>query len=110
MAVDASSLIWARSNAQTTANLAAASIGLELKRNPSASTEFLVETARAVAAWNGYRHGSDSVAVHLERQDGKTSVLVERDAGVYFSRVIRPQPVAVRARAAIDNTLLKAGL
>ena len=110
LSVDAMSLLWVRSNAQTTANLIAASISLELERNPSALEPYLVETARATAAWNGYRHGTDSVSVHLERREGKTAVLIERDSGVYFLRMIRPQPVAIRARATVGALAVKAGL
>jgi len=110
LTVDAMSLLWVKSNAQTTANLVAASVVLELERNPSASEPYLVETARAAAAWNGYRHGTDSVAIHLVRQEGKTAVVVERDAGVFFLRAIRPQPVAIRARAAVGALAVKAGL
>ena len=107
LTVDAMSLLWVKSNAQTTANLIAASVALELGRNPSALEPYLVETARATAAWNGYRHGTDSVAIHLE---GKTEVLVERESGVFFLRMIRPQPVAVRARATVGVLAVKAGL
>ncbi|MFN0104334.1 MAG: hypothetical protein ACKV2U_19885 [Bryobacteraceae bacterium] len=95
------SLLWARSHAQTTANLVAASVAMELERNPSAPVPYLVETARATAALNGYRHGANSVAIHLEQREGKTAVLVERDTGVFFMRMIRPEPVAIRARAAV---------
>ena len=111
LTVDATSLLWVRSNAQTTANLVAAAVALEQQRNPAASQEYLVETARATAALNGYAHGVDSAAVHLELAEGKTSVLVEKDAGVYFLRVLRPQPVAVRARAGVEAPgAVKAGL
>ena len=110
LTVDAMSLLWVKSNAQTTANLVAASVALELERNPSVLEPYLVETARATAAWNGYRHGTDSVAIHLERQDGRTAVLIERDTGIYFLRMIRPQPVAIRARATVGSLPMKAGL
>lgn len=110
LTVDATSLLWVRSNAQTTANLVAAAVALEQERNPAANLDYLVETARATASLNGYAHGADSVAVHLEQLDGKTSVLVERDAGVYFLRMVRPQPVAIRARATVATGAIKAGL
>lgn len=111
LTVDAASLLWARSNVQTTANLAAASVDLEQKRNPSAPLPYLAETARASAAWNGYRHGHDSVAVHLEQTSGQTSVLVERVAGIFFLRMFRTQPVAIRARAPVAaEPPAKAGL
>lgn len=110
MTVDVLSLVWVRSSAQTTANLAAASVALEIQRNPSAPVDYLRETARATAAWNGYRDGVDATAVQLDRQDGKTSVLIEREAGVYFLRMIRPQPVPVRARAAVAPGASKAAL
>lgn len=109
LTVDATSLLWVRSNAQTTANLVAAAVQLESAKNPGAKLEYLVETARAVAALNGYPHGTDSVAVHLEQLDGKTSVLVERDAGIFFLRMIHPQPVAVRARAIVESMTVKVG-
>lgn len=101
LTVDAMALVWARSNAQTTANLTAAAVALEQERNPGVSEAFLVETARSAAAWNGYRHGKDSAAIHLERQEGRTEILVERDASVFFLLMIRPEPVAIRARAAV---------
>lgn len=111
LTVDATALLWVRSNAQTTANLVAASVALEQQRNPAATQEYLVETARAAAALNGYAHGVDSAAVHLELAEGKTSVLVEKDAGVYFLGILRPQPVAVRARAVVETTVtVKAAL
>lgn len=110
LTVDATSLLWARSNAQTTADLAAAAVALELERSPAANLEFLSESARASAALNGYRHGSDSVSIQLERQDGKTSILVERDAGVFFMRMVRPHPVAIRARAAVQTGIRAEGL
>jgi hypothetical protein len=110
LTVDGMSLLWVRSNAQTTANLTAAAVGLELERNPAATDAYLVETARATATRNGYRHGADSVAIHLERQAGQTAVLVERDAGIFFLRMIRPQPVAIRARATVGTLAVKAGL
>ena len=110
LTVDALSLLWVRSNAQTTANLIADSIALELERNPSALDPYLLETARATAAWNGYRHGTDSVSVHLERQEAGRAVLIERDTGVFFLRMIRPQPVAIRARATVGALAVKAGL
>jgi hypothetical protein len=47
----------------------------------------------------------------LEQTNGNVSVLVERDAGVYFLRAIRPQPVAVAARAGVEAPApQKAGL
>ncbi|HEU0123803.1 MAG TPA: hypothetical protein VFQ91_24945 [Bryobacteraceae bacterium] len=101
LSVDAVSLLWVRSHAQTTANLAAASVELEQKRNPTASSVFLAGTARASAAWNGYRHGQDSVAVYLDQSGGRASILVEREADIFFLRLFRTQPVVVRARAAI---------
>jgi hypothetical protein len=110
LTVDATSLLWARSNAQTTANLVAATVALELQRSPGADLGYLVESARATAALNGYRHGSDSVSVRLERQDGKTAVLLDREAGIFFMRMIRTQPVAVRARATVETGVVRAGL
>jgi hypothetical protein len=110
LTVDAMSLLWVRTNAQNTANLAAAAVALEQERNPAITLDDLVAAARATAALNGFAHGNDSAAVHLERQDGKTSVLLERDAGIYFLKLIRPQPVAVRARAEVERAPLKAGL
>ncbi len=101
LTVDAMSLVWARSNAQTTANLTAAAVALERERNPGVSDEYLVETARSAAAWNGYWHGRDSTAIHLERQEDRTDVLVERDAGIFFLRMIRTEPIPIRARAAV---------
>jgi hypothetical protein len=110
LSVDALSLLWVRSNAQTTANLTAAAISLEVERNPAATESYLVETARATASRNGYRHGADSVAIHLEQEAGKTAVLVERDTSIFFLRMIRPQPVAIRARATVETAAVKAGL
>lgn len=101
LAVDATALLWVRSHAQTTANLVAATVALEQQHNPAAPLPFLVESARATAARNGFVHGVDSVAVHLEQLDGSTNILLERDAGVFFLRMIRPQPVAIRARASV---------
>ena len=101
LGVDATSLLWVRSDAQTTANLAAAAVSMELTRNPSATSAYLQEAARASAALNGIRHGNPSTAVRLERHDNGTSVLVERVADVYFLRMIRPQPVPVAARAMV---------
>ena len=102
LGVDAMSLVWVRSNAQTTANLAAAAVALEQQRYPAANPDYLLETARATAALNGYSHGVDAASVRLEQTDGKISILVERDADVYFLRAIRPQPVAVVARAGVQ--------
>lgn len=111
LAVDAMSLVWVRSNAQTTANLAAAAVALEQQRHPAATTDYLLETARATAALNGYTHGVDAASVRLEQTNGNVSILVERDAGVYFLRAIRPQPVAVAARAGVEAPApQKAGL
>lgn len=110
LTVDAMSLLWARSNAQTTANLTAAALSLELERNPAATESYLVETARAAASRNGFRHGTDSVAIHLERKASQTAVLVERDTSIFFLRMIRPQPVAIRARATVGPSTIKAGL
>ena len=110
LAVDATSLVWVRSNAQTTANLVAASIALELERYPTAPVPYLEETARAAAGINGFRHGQDSSAVHLERVDGKTAILLERHASVYFLRMMRQDPIAVRARATVESSAIKAGL
>ena len=102
LAVDAMSLVWVRSNAQTTANLVAAAVAMEQQRNPAANPDYLLETARATAALNGFTHGEEAVAVQLERAEGKFGVLLEKDAGVYFLRAIRPQPVTVRARAGVE--------
>jgi plasmid stabilization system protein ParE len=116
LTVDAASLLWARSNAQTTANLVAAAVALELELNPAATDLYLEEAARAAAAWNGYRHGADSAAVHLERPAGVerpaggTAVLIRRDAAVFFLRILRPEPVAIRARAAVSSLAVKAKL
>ena len=111
LAVDAMSLVWVRSNAQTTANLVAAAVALEQQRNPAANPDYLLETARATAALNGFTHGVEAVAVQLERSEGKVGVLLEKDAGVYFLRAIRPQPVTVRARAGVEMAApVKAGL
>lgn len=111
LAVDAMALAWVRSNAQTTANLVAAAVSLEQQRNPAANSDYLLETARATAALNGYTHGMEAVAVQLERTEGKVGVLLEKDAGVYFLRAIRPQPVTVRARAGVEMPApVKAGL
>jgi len=110
LTVDGMSLLWARSNAQTTANLTAAAVALERERNPAASEAYLVETARATAAWNGYRHGIDATAIRLEGHEGQSTVLVERDTGIFFLRMIRPQPIAVRARASVGAPAVKAGL
>ena len=41
LTVDAMSLVWARSNAQTTANLTAAAVALERERNPGVSDDYL---------------------------------------------------------------------
>ncbi len=102
LAVDATALLWVRSHAQTTANLVAATVALEQQKNPATPLPFLVESARATAARNGFLHGTESVAVHLEQLDGSTNILLERDAGVFFLRMIRPQPVAIRARASVS--------
>lgn len=111
LAVDAMSLVWVRSNAQTTANLVAAAVALEQQRHPAATTDYLLETARSTAALNGYTNGVDAASVRLEQTNGKVSILVERDAGVYFLRAIRPQPVAVAARAGVEAPApQKAGL
>jgi uncharacterized membrane protein len=110
LTVDATALIWVRSNAQTTANLAAAALAVELERNPDAALPYLVETARAAAARNGFAHGADTFAVHLEQQQGRTAILVERDAEIFFLRIVRPQPIAVRARAEVAPPAPKAGL
>ena len=110
LSVDAMSLLWVRSNAQTTANLTAGAISLELERNPAAAESYLVETARAAASRNGYRHGTDSVAIRLEQQAGTTSVLIERDSSIFFLRMIRPQPVVIRGRATVRALTVKAGL
>ena len=110
LSVDALSLLWIKSNAQNTANLTASAVSLELSRNPSAPDPYLVETARAAAARNGYRHGMDSVAIHLERQAGNAAILIERDTGIFFLRMIRPQPIAIRARAELSADTIKAGL
>lgn len=111
LAVDAMSLVWVRSNAQTTANLVAAAVAMEQQRNPAANPDYLLETARATAALNGFTHGEEAVAVQLERAEGKFGVLLEKDAGVYFLRAIRPQPVTVRARAGVEMAApVKAGL
>lgn len=106
--VDATSLLWARSNAQTTANLVAGSVALELERQPAATLDYLTETARAAAVQNGVRHGIDSASVYLERREGRTEILIERQAGVYFLQVIRPQPVAIRARATAQAQTVRA--
>jgi len=104
------SLVWVRSNAQTTANLVAASVALEQARNAAASGEYLLESARAAAARNGYEHGVDAVQVELATQDGQTAVRIERGAPVYFLRMIRPEPVPVRAMATVEPAVVKAGL
>jgi uncharacterized membrane protein len=101
LTVDATSLVWVRSNAQTTANLAAAAVALELERNPAAPEPFLVESARTAARRNGFAHAEDSATVHLERNQDAVTVLIQRDAPVFFMLILRPQPVAVRARAAV---------
>ena len=67
--MDAMSLLWVRSNAQNTANLAAAAVALEQERNPGATAEDLAAAARATAALNGFAHGADFTAVHLEQQE-----------------------------------------
>jgi hypothetical protein len=85
-------------------------VALEMRRAPHADLTFLAETARATAALNGYRHGADSVSVQVEQLDGKTSILLERDAGVFFMRMVRSQPVAIRARATVPTGVDKAGL
>jgi hypothetical protein len=108
LTVDAVSLIWVRSNAQTSANLVAASLAVEKAQNPGASAPYLLESARATAAWNGYRHGVDSVSVQIEEHDGRTSVLLEKDAGIYFLRMFRREPIAVRARAFLEGPTLHA--
>jgi len=110
LSVDALSLLWIKSNAQNTANLTAGAVSLERARNPSAPDAYLVETARAAAARNGYRHGTDSVSIHLERENGRDAILVERDTGIFFLRMIRPQPIAIRARAELSTVTVKAGL
>jgi hypothetical protein len=84
---------------------------MEQQRNPAANPDYLLETARATAALNGFTHGEEAVAVQLERAEGKFGVLLEKDAGVYFLRAIRPQPVTVRARAGVEMAApVKAGL
>jgi hypothetical protein len=98
LAVDGTSLLWAKSNAQTTANLAAEAVAVELERNAGASGAYLEATARAAAAWNGVAAG-----VRLEEAPGGRAVVVERQAEVYFLRMVRPQPVAVRARGLVGN-------
>jgi hypothetical protein len=110
LSVDVMSLIWVRSNAQITANLAVAAVALELEHNPSAPGPYLLEVARATAARNGYHHGADSDTIHLNQQHGEVAVLVERYTGIYFLRMIRPQPVPVRARAAMGVPPVKAAL
>jgi hypothetical protein len=96
LAVDGTSLVWAKSHAQTTANLAAEAVGLELERNAGAGEAYLEATARAAAGWNGL-----AARVRIERTDGGLSVVVDREAEVYFLRMIRPEPVAVRARGLV---------
>lgn len=108
LTVDATSLLWARSNAQTTANLTAASVQRELERNPSAPPSYLEEAARSTAAHNGFRHGLDSAAVRLEKQQDHTDVLVERKTGVFFLRMIQPEPILIRARASVESPGAKA--
>lgn len=101
LCVDTVSLLWVRSHAQTAANLAAQSVVLELSRNPGATPAYLEQTARATAAWNGIRHGAEGAQVHLEKKETGTHLLVRRDAGVYFLRMFRPEPIPVYARAEV---------
>lgn len=110
LTVDASALIWVRSSAQTAANLSAAALAVELERNPDAPLPYLVETARAAAARNGFIHGANTVAVHLEQQRDRTAILVERDAEIFFFRIVHPYPVAVRARAEVAPPSPRPGL
>ncbi len=98
LAVDGTSLLWAKSNAQTTANLAAEAVAVELERNAGADGAYLEATARAAAAWNGIAAG-----VGLEQTAEERAVVVERQAEVYFLRMVRPQPVAVRARSVVGK-------
>jgi hypothetical protein len=110
LSADAMSLLWVRTHTQNTANLAAAAVQLEQEQSPSASREDLEAAARATAARNGFASAGESGSVRLEQVEGKTSVVVECDAAVYFLRIVRPQPVAVRARAAVALSAIKAGL
>lgn len=101
LTVDATSLVWARANAQTTANLTAAAVALEMQRNPSRDESYLLETARAAAARNGFQHGTGQAAVTLEHEGATQQVAVERGADVFFLRIVHPEPVMVRAKAGL---------
>jgi uncharacterized membrane protein len=105
LTVDAAALLWVRSNSQTTANLAAAAVALELEGNPAAPESYLVQTARAAARRNGCTHGQDAAAVHLENAGPALSIRIDRDAPVFFLRILHPGPVAVRARAPVPLPL-----
>jgi len=109
LCVDIVSLLWVRSHAQTAANLSAQSVAVELGRNPAATPAYLEETARATAAWNGIRHGSEGSTVYLEKQEKGSQLLVRREAGVYFLRMFRPEPIPVYARAVVQAPVNREG-
>ena len=110
LCVDVVSLLWVRSHAQIAANLSAQSVAVELGRNPAASPAYLEETASATAAWNGIRHGFDGAVVSLEKNEEGTRLSIRREAGVYFLRMFRPEPIPVYARAEVPAPAAREGL
>lgn len=103
LAVDVTSLLWARSHAQTTAQLAAESVGRELERHPGASRAQLEQCARATAVHNGSPHAGDSASVRLTPHGSRHLVVVETAADIFFLRLIRREPVSITAAAEVSG-------
>ena len=97
--VDTVALVASRSRAQSVAGHAAHAVVLEQKRNPSASREWLLGAARSAVRANGVALSEGTGRVELEPGEGGWSVVVEDQAPVFFLRVMRSEPVLVRARA-----------
>lgn len=97
--VDTVALVASRSRAQSVAGHAAHAVALEQRRNPSASRDWLLGAARSAARANGVALSEGAGRLELEPGEGGWSVVIEDQAPVFFLRVVRSEPVLVRARA-----------